>query len=234
MHRARGALTRAAEGRALGCHDVRSDILEAHDRRRRPTARTLRHLATCSTCRALQSALRSQRRSLAALAPPVGLLAALGGIGFAGWHAKATAIGTTAVVAAGVSVELFQAGDPAPLALQSIALPGKQVAAGAPIPDGVAVVRGAVRYPDVRTVTLSCPPGLRLADLLPPEGGRVSAHYGAATTIGADRSGEIVLTGPARAANGRRAVPAPDATARSSTPRHYGCEPGRAGRQMTP
>jgi RNA polymerase sigma factor (sigma-70 family) len=198
VHRARGALTRAAEGRALGCGDVRSDILEAHDRRRRPTARTLRHLATCSTCRALQSALRSQRRSLAALAPPVGLLAALGGIGFAGWHAKATAIGTSAVVAAGVSVELFQAGDPAPLALRSIALPGKQVAAGAPIPSGVAVVRGAVRYPEVRTVTLACPPGLRLADLLPPEGGRVSAHYGEGTTIGAARTGEIVLTGPGR------------------------------------
>ena len=198
VHRARGALTRAAEGRALGCHDVRADIFAAHDGRRRPTARTLRHLATCPTCRALQSALRAQRRSLAALAPPVGLIAALGGIGFAGWHAKATAIGTTAVVAAGVSVELFQAGDPSPLALQSIAVPGKHVAAGAPLPKDVAVVRGAVSYPDVRTVTLSCPPGLRLADLLPPEGGRVSAHYGATTTIGADQSGEIVLTGPAR------------------------------------
>ncbi|WP_169542103.1 RNA polymerase sigma factor [Solirubrobacter soli] len=198
VHRARGALTRAAEGRALGCGDVRSDIFDAHDGRRRPTARTLRHLATCPTCRALQSALRSQRRSLAALAPPVGLLAALGGLGFAGWQAKATAIGTTAVVAAGVSAELFEAGDPSPLAMQSIALPGKRVAAGAPLPDGVAVVRGEVRYPDVRRVTLSCPPGLRLADLLPPEGGRVSAHYGETTTIGADHSGEIVLTGRAR------------------------------------
>ncbi len=47
-------------------------------------------------------------------------------------------------------------------------------------------------------MTLSCPPGLRLADLLPPEGGRVSAHYGDTTTIGADQAGEIVLTGPAR------------------------------------
>ncbi len=65
----------------------------------------------------------------------------------------------------------------------------------------MAVVRGAVRYPEVRTVTLSCPPGLRLADLLPPEGGRVSAHYGEGTTIGADRTGEIVLTGPVREAN---------------------------------
>ena len=198
VHRARGALTRAAEGRALGCHDVRSDILEAHDQRRRPKARTVRHLATCPTCRALQTALRSQRRSLAALAPPVGLIAALGGFGIAGWHAKATAMGTTAVVAAGVSVELFQAGDPAPLGVQSIALPGKQVAAGAPLPDGVAVVRGVVSYPEVRTVTLACPPGLRLADLLPPDGARVGARYAPTTTIGADQSGEIVLSGAAR------------------------------------
>ena len=206
VHRARGALVRAAEGRALGCHDVRPDILGAHDGRRRPTARTLRHLAGCPTCRALQSALRAQRRSLAALTPPVGLLAALGGLGFAGWQAKATAVGTTAVVAAGVSLELFVAGDPSPFALQSIALPGRHVAAGAPLPKDTAVVRGSVHYPDVRTVTLSCPAGLRLADLLPPEGGRVSAHYADPATIGAEETGEIVLTGPERDADVRVAA----------------------------
>ena len=48
--------------------------------------------------------------------------------------------------------------------------------------------------------TLSCPPGLRLADLLPPEGGRVSAHYDATTTIGADQVGRVVLTGAGRGA----------------------------------
>ena len=186
VHRARGALTRAAEGRALGCHDVRPDILAAHDRRRRPTARTLRHLATCPTCRALQSALRAQRRSLAALTPPVGLLAALGGLGDRRLAAKATTIGTTAVVAAGVSVELFQAGDPAPLALQSIALPASMSPPARRSRRRRGRARARCTIPDARTVTLACPPGLRLADLLPPEGGRVSAHYAAATTIGAD------------------------------------------------
>jgi RNA polymerase sigma factor (sigma-70 family) len=199
VHRARSALTRAAEGRTLGCHDVRPDIFDAYDRRRRPTARTLRHLATCPNCRTLQSALRAQRRTLASLAPPIGLLAALGGgLGLAGWHAKAATVGATAVVAAGVSVELFQAGDPAPIALQSIAVPGKRLAAGAPIPDGVAIVRREVAYPEHRTVALGCPEGLRLADLLPPRGGRVSAHYDATTTIGADQSGRVVLTGAER------------------------------------
>ena len=78
VHRARGALTRAAEGRSIGCTDVRPDIFDAYDRRRRPTARTLRHLAACPACRSLQSALRAQRRELAVLAPPAGLLALLG------------------------------------------------------------------------------------------------------------------------------------------------------------
>ena len=131
VHRARGALTRAAEGRTVGCTDVRPDIFDAYDRRRRPTARTLRHLATCQTCRALQSALRAQRRRLAVLAPPAGLLALLGAgtlkpllLGGNASAAKATTIASTLVVAAGVSVELFEAGRPAPVAVSSIALPG--------------------------------------------------------------------------------------------------------------
>ena len=198
VHRARGALLRAAEGRALGCHDVRPDLLGAHDGRRRPTARTLRHLATCPACRALHSALRAQRRSLAVLAPPVGLLAALGGLSLAGWHTKATAIGTTAVVAAGVSIELFQAGDPVPVRAAVDRATGQAGRRRGADPEGRR--RGPRRGPLSRRAQrrLSCPPGLKLADLLPPEGGRVSAHYGATTTIGADGSGEIVLTGPAR------------------------------------
>ena len=39
---------------------------------------------------------------------------------------------------------------------------------------------------------------MRLADLLPPQGGRVSAHYGESTTIGADGTGQVVLTGAKR------------------------------------
>jgi hypothetical protein len=45
-------------------------------------------------------------------------------------------------------------------------------------------VRGEVAFQEHRTVALGCPEGLRLADLLPPEGGRVSAHYRESTTIG--------------------------------------------------
>ena len=128
VHRARAALTRAAEARSIGCTDVRPDIFDAYDRRRRPTARTLRHLATCPACRTLQSALRAQRRTLAVLAPPAGLLALLGAGALKplllGGHAKSATIASTLVVAAGVSVEVFEAGRPAPMALSSIALPG--------------------------------------------------------------------------------------------------------------
>jgi hypothetical protein len=197
VHRARGALTRAAEGRSIGCTEVRPDIFDAYDRRRRPTARTLRHLATCPACRSLQSALRAQRRKLAVLAPPAGVLALLG-LGalkplLLGTHAKAT-VATTLVVAAGVSVEVFEAGRPAPMALSSVALPGKVLAAGAPIPAGTAIVRRAVTFPDQRSVALGCPDGMRLADLLPPDGGRISAHY-AGTPIGAEQAARVVLSG---------------------------------------
>ena len=189
MHRARAALTRAAEGRRSAAPTSGPDIFDAYDRRRRPTARTLRHLASCPACRTLQTELRAQRRRLAVLAPPAGLLALLGAGALKplllGSHAKATTVASTLVLAAGVSVELFEAGSPAPLAVASIALPGNALAAGSPIPPGTAIVRRTVAYPDERSVALGCPDGLRLADLLPPHGGRVSAHY-ADTTIGAE------------------------------------------------
>ena len=195
VHRARAALTRAAEGRTVVCADVRPDILEAHDRRRRPKARTLRHLAGCPGCRALQSALRAQRRSLASLAPPAGLLAALSLKSLLlGGNAKATTAASTMVVAAGVSVQVFAAGAPAPMTVSSVALPGTVLRAGAPIPADTAIVRRTVRFPEQREVALGCPDDLRLADLLPPEGGRISAHYDPATKLGVDLVGRIVLT----------------------------------------
>jgi RNA polymerase sigma factor (sigma-70 family) len=197
VHRARAALTRAAEGRTLSCTDVRPDIFDAYDRRRRPTARTLRHLATCPACRSLQTALRAQRRKLAVLAPPAGLFALLGAGTLLGGHAKTATLASTLVVAAGVSVEVLEAGRASPMALSSLALPGKTLRAGAPIPEGTAIVRRAVAFPEQRSVALGCPEGMRLADLLPPDGGRVSAHYADAAIA---QAGRVVLTGagPAR------------------------------------
>ena len=79
----------------------------------------------------------------------------------------------------------------------------------------MAVVRGEVAYPERAHRRRS----RARRDCGSPtccrrEGGRVSAHYGATTTIGADRSGEIVLTGAARDVDVRVAALCrrPDAT----------------------
>jgi hypothetical protein len=109
--------------------------------------------------------------------------------------AKLTALTMTAAVAAGVSVETFRAGHPSPVAVHSNAVPGHFLAAGAKIPPGIAIVRRAVAFSGTRDVALGCPAGMRLADLLPPHGGRISASYAPGTAAGTDRAGRIRLTG---------------------------------------
>jgi hypothetical protein len=59
VHRARGTLAKLEGGRRATCEDVRDDLLAAHDERRRPQARTLRHLAGCAACRDFRTALRA-------------------------------------------------------------------------------------------------------------------------------------------------------------------------------
>ena len=208
--RAPGA--RRAHPRRRGAHVGCDRRPPRHPRRLRRAAPADRpHAApprTCSSCRALQSALRSQRRKLAVLAPPVGLLAALGGVSLARRAREGGDDRDDAVVAAGVSVELFEAGDPAPMALTSIAVPGKRARRRRADPRRRRDRPARGRFPSSATSRWPARRGLRLADLLPPEGGRVSAHYDAATTIGADQTGRVVLTGDRRARHGRRAVPA--------------------------
>ncbi|WP_205698500.1 RNA polymerase sigma factor [Conexibacter sp. SYSU D00693] len=198
VHRARCGLARAHEARSADCGPFRDDLLAAHDERRRANARTLRHVATCPECRALRGALKAQRRQLHVLAPPAGLLLALTGVklfaaGKATGGAKAAA-GTAAVVAAGTTlgVQVFAAGDPSPVALRSLALPGGAVAMAAPLPSGTAVVRHRV-VPREQRLDVACPPGLRVADLLPPEGGRVDAAYAPGTRIGTDATATVLV-----------------------------------------
>ena len=198
VHRARAALTRAAEGRSIGCTDVRPDIFDAYDRRRRPTARTLRHLATCPACRALQSALRTQRRKLAVLTPPAGLLALVG----VGARRSRSCSGPTAR-------PRWPRRWRSSLASRSRSSRrdglrrwrSRRPRAPGPRPRrrGTDSLRHGDRaplasFPEQRSVALGCPDGMRLADLLPPAGGRVSAHY-AGTPIGAEQAARVVLTG---------------------------------------
>ena len=59
--RARETLTRAAAARGADCEDVRADLLRAHDARRRASVSALRHVASCSQCRAFRTALKHDR-----------------------------------------------------------------------------------------------------------------------------------------------------------------------------
>ena len=202
VHRARASLARAVDGRTSRCAEIRPDLFDAHDRRRRPSARVLRHLANCPGCRALQATLRSQRRGLGVMFPPAVLAAALAALGGKVSVAKVAAVGTTVALAAGVGVETFQAGMASPITAFSNALPGHVLLMGAKIPAGIAIVRRTVDYPAQSVVALGCPDGMRLADLLAPSGGRVSDAYAPGTVAGADRAGRITLS----AADPRRAV----------------------------
>ena len=136
--RARETLTRAAAARGADCEDVRADLLRAHDARRRASVSALRHVASCSRCRAFRTALKHDRRSLRVLAPPAFLLgsALFGGkaIGLVTGASKpagvkAAAVLTAAALAAGGAYELhtqvFGPGARAPISVVGVALPGR-------------------------------------------------------------------------------------------------------------
>jgi RNA polymerase sigma factor (sigma-70 family) len=210
VYRARVALLKVIDERSTSCEAVRTNLLEAHDTRRRASAQTHRHLARCPECREFRSALRSTRRAMAILLPgPLVLLAAggsalkigLAGKASAGKVAVGAATATLAVGAAGLALPTLGPGDPAPATISSPALPGGHVGRGAPLPAGTAIVRRAVA---VRAgagagagapsaVVLRCPSGLRVADLLAPSDTLLTATYGPLVVVGASRSARVVL-----------------------------------------
>lgn len=211
VHRARMGLARAAAGRSAGCADVRAELLAAHDERRRLGAGGLRHLAVCPSCRALRAALRRQRRAVAVLVPPPLLLGGVAALKLAvagkasiGKTATVVAIGATMATGAGLGVRVFEAGDPAPMALRSIALPHGRMSAGTALPPGVAVVQRTVAV-DAGSLTLRCPGDLRAVDVLPPRGARVTVTYAPTAVPGASASASLVLR-PAPGARGRQVV----------------------------
>jgi RNA polymerase sigma factor (sigma-70 family) len=199
VHRARAGLAGAAEARGPICAAVRTDLLAAADERRRATARSLRHLAACPACRELRTTLHAQRQALGALAPPGALLAAaaafklaLAGKATGAKVAAGTAATATVVAGTGLGVQIFDRGDPSPVALQSLALPGGAIARAAPLPRDVAIVQRVAAHGS-RSVKLACPPGLRVADLIPPRGGRVNVTYAPDVVVGSDRAARFEL-----------------------------------------
>jgi RNA polymerase sigma factor (sigma-70 family) len=210
VNRARENLVKAAEARSGDCVDVRRDLLRAHDRRRRASARTYRHLTGCEDCRGYRAALGSTRSGIQVLGPFPLLGAAIalakgaagallpGGGGLAAKAATATAV--TAAVAGGaygLSQVVTGPGQPSPMTVRSAVFFGGVVYGGDRMPSGTALVRRTVRLaPGTRrhpAATLRCPSGTRVAGLTPHRGADVGHGYGAATIVGSSRVAEVVF-----------------------------------------
>jgi RNA polymerase sigma factor (sigma-70 family) len=101
--RARIALVQAVEARDAACSEIRTELMLAHDRRIRPSARARRHMRDCAGCREFRRDLRGVSRQLAALAPalgPLGVLTKLLGIGGGAGSGAAASGGTAATTGA--------------------------------------------------------------------------------------------------------------------------------------
>jgi RNA polymerase sigma factor (sigma-70 family) len=202
VHRARANLARTAEARDARCDDIRHELLVAHDRHRRPPMHALRHAALCKDCRAFRTALKASRQRLATLVPApagLGLLALLAG-GAKATATKATAGVAAAALAAGGAYELktqvFNAGSAAPLAVQSVSVPGGLLSRGAKIPRGTAVVTGTLQVspqPTPVAIRLKCPDGMRVAGLVPSGGDGLAHGFDPATVTGVSRSARVLI-----------------------------------------
>jgi hypothetical protein len=208
VHRARANLVKRDEALDAHCSEVQDELLRASRTGRRASAHAYRHLAGCKRCRAYRGQLRAMRGALHALHPGglliVSVVAAklgLAGKGaLAGAAAKSpAAIGAVAALSAAAAVGgtlVIGAGQPSPETIHSPVLPGGVVAKGAPLPARTAVVVGSARLTaGGATVTLTCPAGHRVADLLPPETTSVTAGYVPSTRPGLSTTATIALSG---------------------------------------
>lgn len=205
--RARENLLKTRAARDADCADVRAELLDAHERGVRPSEHALRHVAGCDACRAYRDDLRGLSARLQALNPVVGLpllagvakLVAGGGGKTAAAGAAALAIAATGGVLV-LSTDVSDSGEPAPFVLKGVKpLTGRSVSTGQPVPPGTAVVTARVRVPagappagDRRSVTMSCPAGMKVAGLQAPEQ-RLPLGYGLSkgTVIGYSRRARV-------------------------------------------
>jgi RNA polymerase sigma factor (sigma-70 family) len=108
--RARIGLAHAMEARDTACHEIREELVGAHDRGVRPSGIARRHMHDCAGCKEFRGQIRGTSRGLAAVLP-LGPLAALGkvlgfgiGSGAAGGGAAGSgAAGGSAAAAGGVA-----------------------------------------------------------------------------------------------------------------------------------
>ena len=190
--RARTNLVKARAGRDAACDDVRDDLLRAHDRGRRAAAHAYRHLATCAACREFRTGLRVGRHDMRALAPLPALLGVVvGAKALSGFGGKAVAAGAVTAAAAGGAL-VFGPGDPAPVAIQSVVVPGGHVEVGDPLPAGTAVVTREVEPQWNARHEVACPAGMRVGGLAPTTS--ETTHALAPETIVGSSTTATVLT----------------------------------------
>jgi RNA polymerase sigma factor (sigma-70 family) len=203
VFRARANLVREREARTEDCPEVQRQLLEAAAAGRRAPSSALRHVAHCAACRAYRRDLRLTDRAVALLIPGPLILMGLGALSLAG---KGTAVkagvatGTLAVAGAGafaLGTTVFGPGERSPSNVNSPAIAQGRLAAGERIPAGTAIVRHVLDLPagpgKRDAVGLSCPSGMRVADLLPPRGARLAVSYAPGTTVGASTRAKIVF-----------------------------------------
>ncbi len=184
--RARENLVKARDARDADCDGVRAALLDARERRVRPSEHALRHVKGCDACRAYQRDIRRLSTHLRALNPVLGLpivagLAKVLGGGGGGKAAAAAGVAAVVIAATGgvvvLSSDTARTGDPAPFRIKGfVPLTGKPITTADPIPSNTAVVTARVRLPagapkpgERRSVTLSCPPGMKVAGFQNPE-----------------------------------------------------------------
>jgi RNA polymerase sigma factor (sigma-70 family) len=215
VFRARANLAKQDDARGARCTEVQDELLRSSRAGRRASAHAHRHLATCRGCRSYRGQLRAMRAALHALHPGgllfLGVVAAKLGIGGATTKAGGALAAATTAAKTPVGVGLIAAlsaaaavggtlvvhtGEPSPVPIRSAALPGGFLAQGSPLPPRTDVVARLVRTTHGSSdVRLTCPGSSRVADLLPPQGGAVTAGYVGATTPGVSRVAHIRLSG---------------------------------------
>ena len=180
--RARDGLVKVRDARDAECPDIREELALARERGVRPSEHVRRHVSGCHACAAYDKDLRRLRRRMRALLPPGWLLpAALLGGKAAGGAGKLVAGGAVAaIVVAGAGITLLHRttlgeGDPTPFALRAVgpfvASPGKGQRLNARTSVVLATVQlgaGAQTGPP-RTVTLTCPTGMRVVGPARPD-----------------------------------------------------------------
>ena len=190
--RARVGLVEAAEARDADCCEIRDDLVAAYDRGVKASGRARRHMRSCAGCREYRQALRSVRRSFAALTPvSAGLFgsvaaslglsgggAAVGGTAAAGGGGAAAVGGTLATaaackVAAVVCTAAFTAGGAAEVTkLRHREGSPDRAAAAAPVAPAPAAPRARAPMAGPmalrRTLALRAPTPMRAAERAMP------------------------------------------------------------------